>query len=393
MHRPEREGSWWIPPTLSFIAVNAVLAAAATIEGFDFFDPWTWTRWDSFHYLDISQRGFLIEGCIRVSWNDLVTVRAGLLDLLGAPVEPTHWCGNAGWFPGYPLLIRLAMFFGLPAATAGVSIAVLAQWGTITAVWALFLRKEERASAYLALVAATFFFGHVYYRAVFPMSVTTLLTIVHLHLLLRERWWLAGASGAAAAFTYPTSFLLAPVTLLWLVIKDPVSLWARWRSMVITCGLTLIGYLAVFVVQWRDTAVWGAFYKVQSQFDYGINPPTARLWDIVGIVAERGFELRTVPFLQTLSVAVTMVVILGWSAVRWRTLPVAGKWAVLASAVFWLFPLMLGGRASLYRIESILLPLTIVLPRMGRVFQVFLVVVLLVLSFPMGLLFFRNVLI
>lgn len=388
-----REGSWWLAPTLAFVAVNVALAAAAVIDGFDYLDPWTWARWDSFHYLDISQRGYLIDGCFQMRWGDLFSIKDGVLDLLGIAVEPTHWCGNSGWFPGFPMLIRFVSLSGLSAVAAGLTIAVVAQWGTLVALWTWFLRPYGRVPAYLALAAAAFFFGNVYYRAVFPMSITTFLLIAFLHLLTTERWWFAGLAGALAAFTYPTAFLIAPVTAVWLFVTPRSSMHSRAKAAVICCGLTLVGYLAVMFVQWRDTGVWGAFFKVQSQFDYGIHPPTTRLFDVLGPLFDRGIEMSTVPNLHTGVVAISMVAILGTSTLRWRSLDPASRWVVFAVASLWLFPLMLGGRASLYRIESVLLPVVILIPKMERWLQIAFLSILVAMSYPMGLLFLRNVLI
>ena len=56
---------------------------------------WTWGRWDSGQYLPIADKGYIYERCAGV-----------------ANRGPEDWCGNAGWFPGYPYLMRVGPWFG-----------------------------------------------------------------------------------------------------------------------------------------------------------------------------------------------------------------------------------------------------------------------------------------
>jgi hypothetical protein len=378
----------------AFLLVNLVLWLAATIDGFDFFDPNTWVRWDSIHYLDIAEGGFTHFECLRLTWWDPVSAGLSVWKLLGFDVPLPDSCGNAGWFPGYPASIRLIGVTGMSPAAAGVAIAVAGQLGTLYALWIWFLRDEEPRAALTALLAGAFFFGHVYYRAVFPMSMTTLLLLAYVYLVSKDRWLLAGVVGAAAAFFYPTAFLVGPVTVAWLVIARPdFRVRAKLVPATLTAGLTALGFLAVIIVQWLQTDEWGAFFDIQGQFGYGLFPATRRLADVLNPLFDIGVKLETVPNLHTGLVAITIVSIAAIGVHRWKDLTSIQRWLVLSTIVFWIFPLMLGGRASLYRIESLLLPAVILLPRMPRWLQLSVAVITMALSYPMALLFFRNVLI
>ncbi len=394
MRQAERGVFAWLPPLLAFLLVNSVLALAAWIDGYSYLDPWTWAHWDSFHYLDIARHGYTLSGCIDITWWDPLSVTTALLDTLGFAVEPTQWCGTAGWFPGYPLLLKTVSLTGLSPVASGVTVSVVAQLATLVVLWRWFLLPRSMSHALLALGAAAFFFGHVYYRAVFPMSMTTLLMLVYLRMLERQRWQLAGLAGAAAAFTYPTIFAIAPVTIAWLLMaRSDLTRRTRLRAGMFAAGGTLLGFCAVQILQWSQTGSWGGFFKVQSQFNYGTNLPTERLFDVARPIFDTGLELGSVPRLHTVLAAVTVVSIVSVCLVQWRKLDPKESWVVLATAALWLFPLTLGGQASLYRIESVLLPVVILLPRMPVWFRFALTGVLVAMSYPMAILFYRNVLI
>lgn len=394
MRLAERGVFAWLPPVLAFLLVNTVLAVAASIDGYSYLDPWTWAHWDSFHYLDIARHGYTLSGCIDITWWDPLSVTTAFLDTLGFAVEPTHWCGTAGWFPGFPLLLKAISLTGLSPVASGVAIAVASQLATLVVLWRWFLLPMSRPRALVALAAAAFFFGHIYYRAVFPMSMTTLLLLVYLGMLVGQRWQLAGVAGAAAAFTYPTIFVIAPVTIVWLLVaRTDLTRRTQVTGAAFAAGGTLLGFVAVHIFQWSQTGTWGGFFKVQSQFNYGINLPTERLFDVVRPVFDKGLELGAVPRLHTGLVAVTVVSVASVCLAQWKKLSPVESWAILATVALWLFPLTLGGQASLYRIESVLLPVVILLPRMPTWFRFALTGALIAMSYPMAILFYRNILI
>jgi hypothetical protein len=394
MRLAERGVFAWLPPILAFLLVNSVFGLAAAIDGYNYFDPWTWAHWDSFHYLDIARHGYTLSGCIDITWWDPLSVTTAFLDTLGFAVEPTQWCGTAGWFPGFPIVLKFVSFTGLSPVASGVAIAVVAQLATLIVLWRWFLLPMSRSHALIALGAATFFFGHIYYRAVFPMSMTTLLLLVYLRMLESQRWQLAGLAGAAAAFTYPTIFVIAPVTIAWLLLARPdLTRRATLIAGAFSAGGILLGFVAVQILQWNQTGIWGGFFKVQSQFNYGINLPTERLFDVVRPILDTGLELGAVPRLHTGLAAITVVSISSVCFIKRNHLRPTESWAILATIALWLFPLTLGGQASLYRIESVLIPVVIVLPRMPTWFRYMLTAALVAMSYPMAILFYRNVLI
>src|ERR1043165_2772170 len=75
-----------------FVFTQVVLTSVLFFLGESYFNPTNWSRWDSGHYLYIATNGYEYFPC------------AGKF---GYPSNATEMCGNTGWFPGYPFLIKL----------------------------------------------------------------------------------------------------------------------------------------------------------------------------------------------------------------------------------------------------------------------------------------------
>ena len=87
----------------------AVMGAAAMTEGYSPVVPSTWSRWDSANYVQIAATGYQFEHCGEQSW-----------------FTPDKWCGLAGWFPGFPYMIKAASWTGLDRILVGWLIAAAA---------------------------------------------------------------------------------------------------------------------------------------------------------------------------------------------------------------------------------------------------------------------------
>lgn len=74
--------------TLSQIILDFVLS----YSNVNYFLLDNWARFDSGHYLQISKGGYEYFPC------------AGKF---GYPADAKEWCGNTGWFPGYPFFIKI----------------------------------------------------------------------------------------------------------------------------------------------------------------------------------------------------------------------------------------------------------------------------------------------
>jgi hypothetical protein len=172
---------------LAFVAAHVPGFVLTRQLGLSFRQPATWAKWDSGLYLDIANRGFILTPCDGVA-NRL----------------PTDWCGNSGWFPGYPFAMRaLAATAHIRTDWAGLIISRLALLAVLSILWLVFLKDRPRIEGFMALGLACVFPGGVYFLALFPMSLAVLGLLVLLAGVHFRRSSLAFVGAAVAAFTYP----------------------------------------------------------------------------------------------------------------------------------------------------------------------------------------------
>jgi hypothetical protein len=376
-----------LPPLLAFLAANALLWHAAASTGHDFFDPRTWLLWDANQYLNQARDGLTLVPC-KVP-----------------PYPPGSWCGNAGWFPLYPLVVRLLAVTGLPLGWVAVLVAQAACLAMLAVLWHL-LGARLRVAAVPCLALAAVFPGMVYDHAPFPISLAGLATLLCLHWLAARRWLAAGLAGAVAAASYPVGVLLVVVVPVWMAVArrraGPAG--DRIGAALLVVGLVTAGLLVVLAAGRWQTGAWDAYFRVQAHYgNTGLHDPVRTLRQ--GVAPEpapaggRGHrsDARQAPRLQYLVVAVLLA--LGVGAIVTRQLvthaPVTAlEWAVaLCALVFWVGQLAAGSGVHHYRGDALLVPVVLLVRRLPWAAQLPLVAVCGVLAWQMAALFFRAILV
>jgi hypothetical protein len=358
------------PPLLAFLIGTGLLWVIAIRMGYQ---PWlsqTWGKWDSGQYASIATKGYYTTPC-----------RSGSLP----PNHPPgpQLCGNLGWFPLYPWAMRALNLAGLTTAQAGVLLAAVFHLLTLVVLWAM-VRKRGRPARFLLLVLAVVFPGAVYQHAVFPISMTTFFTLGFLYLLGSRRWLRAGVSGAAAAASYISGVLLAPVALAASAIAGGIR--AALRSTA-TAALVAAGFVGVLAVQYLAVGIWGAYFQSTRKYGVGIQNPVPNFVETVrpafqwvgggwqgGTPAATGLLVQAT---QTVAVAVIVLLVVGVTLARVvaRGRLSLADWAVLGTTlVLWAFPHVAGGSASQYRSEALLLPCVVLARRLPVPIQAVLVV-------------------
>jgi hypothetical protein len=343
----------WAPPLLAFSLARAVSWAVAASLGVDAFAARTWVKWDSGHYLDIARNGYRLFHC--------GTSGFGLAE---------DWCGNTGWMPLYPAVMALARKAGMDDQLAGFAVSALCHAGALCLVWIAFLESALTARALLVLAAAAFFPGAIYDQALFPISLFTLCAAASIDAAARGRETASGLLGAAAAGAYATGILLAPVLALRRRLLPPL--------------LTAAGFFAVLAAQRITVGAWDAFFKAQHKYGHHLHDPLGDLSERVGPL--------DAPALQTIWVLAFMLAV---AFVVWRKGPLDARDRLLAgyALIFWLFPLAVGGKVSLYRAESLLLPAAPLLRHLPAWALAVFALAAAALAVPMAELFFRGTLI
>jgi hypothetical protein len=328
----------WLPPALAFLFARALLFAAGlrafrADERDQIWSLESWVRWDARHYLDIAGDGYRLLSCASV-----------------AGYAPQDWCGNTGWFPGYPALLKPLLTAGLPAPAAAALVSGAFAFLALHALWTRFLDAEPTRANLAALALAAVAPGAVYQHAAFPISLLLFLLIRALDAFARGRPLAAGLFGAAAAFTYPSGALVAPVMVAAaLLLRKPAA------PALTALLLTAAGTAAVLLLHQLTVSDWQAFFKVQRKYGFGGGWPQRALLERLAPLFDP--EGTLFPALQTLLVLLLM---LGVAPCLPRALRRADRerdvLLSLHALAFWLFPLLLGGGLSLHRADALLMP-------------------------------------
>lgn len=372
-----------LPPLVVFVLVRLLLSLAAVRSGSP---PWvagSWAHWDSALYLDIAENGYSLERC-------------------GPEYPPGSWCGNAGWFPAYPALIRLVGLSGLPLVTAAAVVSAVTTLALLLVLWTRFLHARLAPGALLLLLLAAVFPGAVYLQAVFPIALFVSAVLVHLDALQRRRWLLGGLAAALAASAYPLGAVLPLTGFVGAALLAGGTLFSRLRAAATVGGLAAAGALAVVVRLQVSTGHWNAYLLVQDKYGHGLNPPWETLRATLRpLVGADGFTAATAAAWQTLLVAVLVALTLaGTTAALLRDGGRHGETgrgearAALPVALFvgaaWLMPLVVGSGVSLYRSEAALLPAVLLLRLFPRDVAAVLLTLALPLAYVMAQLFFTG---
>ncbi len=353
--------------SFGFMLVSAWAAGVAPMH------PASYLRFDSGHYVTIAQQGYFF-------------LRCGTAE---AAFAPDAWCGNAGWFPGYSLLMRalaVPLLGNLPLAGW-----LIANGCAFLALLLLARLLEGHPKRHLPLMLAALFPGGMYYHAVFPISMLLCLVLGSLLLLQRGRPVAGALAACGAAFSYSTGFLFSAVVGLGglLTSRQP---WPR--RLLESCGLGLLalaGFLAVLAIHQVSTGHWNAFFLVQEKYGHGLHNPLAALPRFAAEAwAARGDWGHLLAPLQSLGVALLVPATLATLAWRWRRATPLEWMAAALVMIYWLFPITMGPAVSLTRAEAVLLPLVLLLARLPVVAQWALVLAFAVLRFHGGVAFFAE---
>ena len=361
------------PPLLAFVAAQGTLWIAARAAGYAFFKVVTWSRFDSGYYISIAQAGYSVAPC-------------------GPARPPGTWCGNSGWFPGYPLLTSFFVQVGASARPAALFVSLGCCLAMLTLLWVGLLGAEGSLRNWLALGLAAFAPGQVYYHSIFPLALAGLALMAAIFFLSRDRWLAAGGAGAVLAATYPSGSLLAPVMAVWLLFRrDGSSLGTRVWRIVQTSGVAGLGAVFVLVIQRVQTTYWDAFFKVHAHYDNHFHDPVPKLVSLLTPLLHEAPTVHNIPRYEALFAAVLVLTLCGVVVARRKTAEPLDWLLVLTLLAFWIVPLSIS-HMDLYRSDALLIPAALLVRRAPIPIGVVAVACGAVLAVPMGEAFLVKVL-
>ena len=375
-----------LPPLAAFLLGTALLWVVAARTGHQPDQATTWARWDSRQYVSIATNGYHALECPPQNVPP------------HAPPGP-HLCGNTGWFPLYPWAMLAVSKLGLSLVQAGVLLAALFHLLSLVLLWAM-AREPGRPSRVLVLLFAAVFPGAVYHHAVFPISMMTSLTLGFLYLLGRRRWVWAGVSGAAAAASYISGVLLAPVAPA--VTVFTLGWRPGWRAALrsgITALIVATGFVGVLVVQYLAVGIWGAYFGSTRKYGVGIQNPIPNFVRTVSPFFDQKLgtpvlRRQYIEAVQTLTVAgiVVLIVVATLAPLIGGRLSNTDRAVLVTTIGLWVFPHVAGVAASQYRSEALLLPCALLARRLPLAVQVELIIVSIAVLWIMAPGFFTGLL-
>lgn len=362
------------PPLVAFVAAQCALVIAAGVAGYPAFRPTTsWSRFDSAYYVSIAQAGYSVAPC-------------------GPARPPGTWCGNAGWFPGYPLLTSFPVQLGAPVRPAAWYVSLACCLAALGVVWIGFLGAQSTPRNWLCLLMAAFTPGQVYYHTIFPLALAGLALLLVLLYAGRERWLAAGVAGAVLTATYPSGALIIPVTAVWLLFRrDGAALRTRIERIVLTSGVASLGGLFVLVIQRIQTGHWGAFFDIHRHYHNYWQDPLPQLVRSVRPIFSHAPTIAVIPHYEAAFAAALVVLVCAAVLTRRGRPTPLDSLLVLTLLAYWLVPLAIH-HMDLYRSDALLIPAALLLRRAALPFQFAGVACGIALSVPMGEAFLVRVL-
>jgi hypothetical protein len=348
---------------------------AARSAGYPPLDTESWGRWDTGWYRTIAQDGYSLARCIDV------------------PNRTSEdYCGAAGWFPGFPYLMRVvADVTGSSVDTAGRAIAVVALTVMFAVLWFGFLAKRPLTQSAPAMVLAAAFPAGVYYGAIFPVSIVTASMIGALALMQRQRWLAAGICAMAATIAYPSGLMFGAAALVPLLDPRIGSLRQRVGAAARVAVPVAVAYLAVLANLERAVGRWDGWFRVQESYGYEPTWPTTTVLDQLRFIPDP--ETSAWIGVETLFILVVVVTCV-WIGVRsWHVLGSGERAVLFVGFALWLPPLVLGGDLSLYRAESLLVVSVVLLGRLRPPAIWAFALAAIPIAYNMAQLFFAGVLI
>lgn len=324
--------------------------------------------------MSIAQTGYTYFSCAGKFW---------------FPENSTEWCGNAGWFPGFPILIRITGFFSEDLVLVGslltktfyfLSLVLVARIANLRGIaWANFI--------YLSIAA--FFFGSIYYSAVFPISSVIFFALVGFYFYQRGNMWITGFCCFLAALFYPTGFLLAFVFTLTYLIADPRAFIQKIprASIPLVCGG--LGSVLVFIIFQIAVGDPLAFIHVQAKYGHTFENPfkmIAGAFSFANFSAEE--PIKNATHFQSFFVLIgyALATILFFKKKMYRN--TLNLWSYIYFSMYLIFPWCLGGDLSRYRAEALLMPCVFLLKDLNSDWNALILGYMLMIAIPMSYLFF-----
>ena len=318
-------------------------------------DLHTWTQWDQSHYLEIADTGYRAFPCPpQLGFND------------------GDWCGNAAWFPLYPLAISLfsrLLHPKIDIALVGVIISNVFFLATLLYLIPL-LSKVIGCNSRLSNIAfRSIFFvlfpSSIFFHANYPLSLALFAAGLCLFYVYAEKPLHSIPLAFIACTSYPPLLVLSvPIFIYNLKIlsipnsNDPGIL-QKFYS-ILSFLTPLLSYRLSQLYIDLNTGVSNSFSLVGAKYGHGLHNPIYTFKSVL----IRGLQLNEFSSLQTLFLLLCILcittklilcqipLIIGKSQ-HGISLGLEDVSLLSFSVLFLILPMVVGGAVSTYRTESL----------------------------------------
>lgn len=288
-----------------------------------------WKRWDSFHYLTIASDGYTLVPC----------------------EEQGGWCGNTGWAPLYPWLIRyIAPIFGLKPELVGVLLSSLFFIGYLMIGARLLKITDYKYSHWLNISLFAFFPGCTYFLAIFPISLVVFLAFLVLYSLEKSRLWLVGITAGLIVFSYsPGMFIIIPLGAYYAVKWFAEKEYSKKHLIPIAlCLLITTLFFAYF--EWR-TGQWNALFLIQGKYGHYINTPWKMVgWRVKNMMENQGSPVAIIELFSLFYMAMAVWLLIEIIIAQFKSkLSPFLSFILFFLLAFWVLPYSMSAQTSSYR--------------------------------------------
>jgi len=367
--------SWLKPALLIPLTVWLLARVASHFMGIESqcYGGWTaecWSRWDSGLYLQIAEQGH---------------------NLIPCPDWPGAWCGNAGWAPLYPLMIKACTLLGADPAQSGLWISQLFFLGLLLVAAKLWDVQSFSVRNWLGMILIGFAPGSIYFQALFPVSLVVFLLMLLHYFLGREDYLKAGICGFLAVLSYSGGVFLLIGLALWGLLQWIKTKTFPWQLALKTGLVTFAGMLVWWGYDAVATGHWNAMFFIQQKYGHGLHSPLKHFGNHLKILFGNSWGMKSWVEEQNLVIMTGVVATTIWAIVRRKADFTAFQ--AMHIFLFWMFPYSVGMDVSLYRGCALLSPGFSMFRNLHTGWLWAIAIVFLILWFPMSVLFFQSIII
>lgn len=315
-------------------------------------DLHTWTQWDQAHYLDIAQSGYQAFPCLPESG-----------------FNQGDWCGNAAWFPFFPLLIRVfILLFHKEYNEAYIGLLLSNAFFLILLLFVLPLLskdigcKQKPTNILYRSLFFVFFPSSIFFHANYPLSLALCAGALSLHLVFKNKALISIPLSFIASIAYPPMLVLtAPIAIYGACMLFPLRTKKvkplHVLNWVLCASAPCLSYYIAQIYIDLNTRIPYSFKLVGEKYGHGLHNPFYAFKSVL----IRASTLNEFSSLQTVFLAFVVVCLIvnylttshNSSAFQPHSLTSKDISMLSFICAFLIIPMVVGGAVSTYRTESL----------------------------------------